>query len=128
MRTIKESLLNNLEAQAQEAEIQGLTKIAAALTDQLEKNSNIRNNNDFYLYSSIDFKKDIENKIWDIIIRSSDYYNQRFDAVEANNIVEKYSNDLIKELRLKLGVEHGVGAYEPEVAGELQDKIVLEID
>ncbi len=128
MRTIKESLLNNLEAQAQEAEIQGLTKIAAALTDQLEKNSNIRNNNDFYLYSSIDFKKDIENKIWDIIIRSSDYYNKRFDAVEANNIVEKYSNDLIKELRLKLGVEHGVGAYEPEVAGELQDKIVLEID
>lgn len=129
MRTVKKTLFHRLSVQAEEAELQGLTKTADALTTQIEKNSsNIRDNSAFYIYSEEDFKKDVEEKIWDIIVRASDFYDLSFDGKEMHKIVEKYANELSNEVRVKIGSDSCVGAYEPTVPGELREKVVIVID
>ncbi len=127
MRTIKNNLLQRLAAQAEEAEIQGLTKIATALTDKISKAA-VRSDDDFYLYANSDFQTDIESNLWDIVIRAADFYDSRFDSLEMQEIIEKYAQDLIHEISVKLGATHQVGAHEPTVPGELPTKIVLEVD
>jgi hypothetical protein len=127
MRTIKNNLLQRLAAQAEEAEVQGLPKVASALTEQISK-ATIRSDEAFYLYASSEFQADVEEKLWDIAVRAADFYDTRFDALEMQGIVEKYAQDLVHEIRTKLGIEHGIGAHEPTVPGEIAGKVVLEID
>lgn len=129
MRTIKKTLFNRLAVQAQEAEIQGLTKVADALTSQIEKNSAyVRKNDEFYVYSEKDVKSDIQNKFWDIIVRIADYYDANIDAKDMQYIIDKAANDILNEVRVKLGINHGIGAYEPNVPGEVSDRVAIELE
>lgn len=129
MRTVKKTLLYRLAAQAEEAELRGLTKVAEALTAQITKNSdNVRQNDSFYAYASEEYQKDVEERIWDAIIRSADFYDAGLDALEMQELVQKYAEDLINEVRAKLGNRHGVGAYEPNVPGEIVERIVIELE
>lgn len=130
MRTIKKTFLTRLAAQAQEAEVQGLTKVADALTSQIEKNSDhIRKNEEFYVYSEKDVKADIQDKFWDIIVRIADYYDTNIDAKEMQALIDKAADDILNDVRVKLGINHGIGAYEPNVPGEeIPDRVTIELE
>jgi hypothetical protein len=127
--TIKKTLLYRLAAQAEEADVQGLEKLSEALTTQISKNaSNVRNSDVSYIYSSDEFKSDIEEKMWDIVIRASDFYNiTTIDAKVIQPLVEKYAQDLKNEIAAYSSIKHGVGAYEPTVPGEINEKVSMEI-
>ena len=43
-------------------------------------------------------------------------------------IAEKYAQDMIDEVRTKLGISHGVGAYEPNVPGEELERVAIELE
>jgi len=129
MRTVKKTLLYRLAAQAEEAEIRGLTKVADALTDQIQKNSdNTRQTGTFYTYAAKDFQKDVEGKLWDIVVRAADFYDAGVDAADMQELVQKYAEDLVNDVRAKLGNKNGIGAYEPTVPGEETQRVVIELD
>jgi hypothetical protein len=127
MRTINEILRDRLLAQADEAEVQGFTKIASHLTDQIEKTS-VRNNSDSYTYPSFDFKNDVEATLWDVVIRVADFHNISIDPKTAQEIIEKTAEDLVRELQIKSGIDHGIGAFEPNVPGEERKTVILNIE
>lgn len=127
MRTVKNTLLYRLAAQAKEADIQGFDKISEVLTAQITKNAgSVRENEALYVYSGEEFQKDIEEKIWDIVVRASDFYDISIDAKEIQPMVEKYAEELTHDICAKFAIKHGVGVYEPGVPGEKQELEVLE--
>lgn len=126
MRTVTENLKNRLIIQSDEAEIQGLTKIASHLLVQAEKVS-VRENDASYTYSNDDFQNDVEKSIWGAVVRFADFHNVSIDAVKAQDLVEKVAADLISELRVKTGTVHGVGAFEPTVSGEERQVVILDV-
>ena len=130
MRTIKENLLRRLGMQAKEAELQGMEKIADALTYQIEKHANFTRHDDaFYVYSEDQFRSDVTNQLWSIILRAADFYGvRRLDASDLQTVVEKSAEDIIQSFRTKTGVHHGVGAYEERVPGEEDMKVSIELD
>lgn len=127
MRTVTENLKNRLILQSEEAEIQGLTKIASHLIDQAEITP-VRADNESYTYSNEDFQNDIEGSIWGAVVRFADFHNVSINAAEAQNIVEKIASDLVSELRVKTGTIHGVGAFEPTISGEERQTLILSVD
>lgn len=130
MRTITENLFHRLAAQAQEAEVQGLSKVAQGLTDQMEKHSSLlRHDDDFYKYSEKEFKSDLNSQFWGVIVRMADFYGVRkFDAAEFQNIIEIASESLLEDFKNLTKVSHGVGAYEEAVLGEVVEKVDIEVE
>lgn len=124
--SIKNSMLKSLAKQAEEADLQGKTKIAETLTTQITKNAhNIRHSDKMYIYSSENFQHDIESSLWDIVIRASDFYDTNFDAEDVQKIVDIYSSELITEFKNKFGKAYG--AHEPIVPGEQSERATIEI-
>jgi len=73
---MKKILAERLNLQASEADTQGKTSLAEILTNVIVKNStNIRNDDDKYIYDKKDFKRDVYNDMWDVIIRTADFYD-----------------------------------------------------
>lgn len=127
MRSITKKLANRLSAQADEAQTQGLNKISTNLRDVINKHS-LRKNDASYTYPEIDLKSDLEKPLWDAIVRIADFYDCNIDAPSMQGLVEKLSEGLIKEVCVKAGIKHGVGAYEPTVPGEIAQKVIIEIE
>ena len=127
MRTVTENLKSRLLIQSEEAEIQGLTKIASHLLVQAEI-APVRADDESYTYSNEDFQNDVENSIWGAVVRFADFHNVSINASQAQDIVEKISASLISELRVKTGTIHGVGAFEPTVSGEERHTVILSVD
>jgi hypothetical protein len=128
MRTIKKTLLYRMIAQADEADLQGLAKVSESLTTQITKNAeSTREVDTHYVYPKTEFQRDVEDKFWDIVVRAADFYDINIDAQEVQPLIEKYAEELTQELRVKFAVKHGVGAYEPTVPGELNDRVMIEI-
>lgn len=130
MRTITENLFHRLAAQAQEAEIQGLTKVAEGLTDQIEKHSSLlRHDDTFYKYNEKEFRHDLNSQFWGLIIRMADYYGiKNFDAAEVQNIIANASENILQDFRNVTKVTHGVGLYETPVPGEILEKADIEVE
>lgn len=129
MRTIKKNLFNRLVLQAEEAEIQGLTKVAESLTTQITKNAdNLRDDSVLYRYSAAQFGQDIHEKLWDFVIRTADFYNVSLEAQEMQKIIERYAADMIHEISNKLGINHSIGAYEEPLPGEQVEIIISDKD
>lgn len=130
MRTIKENLFHRLATQASEAELQGLNKIAEALTTQIEKQSTkLRKDDDSYSYSSEEFDKDITDQLWGVVIRTADFYgSSRIDAVKVQEIIEKLAHQMKSEMCNIIGIPHGVGNYEQKVPGESFERVDIEIE
>lgn len=126
MRSVTENLKTRLIIQSEEAEVQGLTKIASHLIVQAE-NAPVRSDNESYTYSNDDFQNDIESSIWGAVVRFADFHNVTIDAVKAQDLVEKVALDLISELRVKTGTIHGVGAFEPTISGEERQTVILDV-
>ena len=127
MRTINKVLQERLIAQAEEADVQGFTKIAEHLTDKLEVTP-VRDMSERYVYASTDFDKDVNAAVWDIIVRACDFHGVSIDSVEAQKIVDYYSDAVVTDFRKAANVQHGVGAYEPSLPGEVKGVVVTEVE
>ncbi len=126
MRTITKNLMERLVAQAEEAELIGLTKVANHLTDKIEKVST-RGDSDDYTYSRDSLKEDVESKLWDAIIRISDFHNKSVDPKEAQGVIEVFAEKIIDEIQVISGISHGVGNYEPKLPGEALETTTIEV-
>lgn len=127
MRTITETLHKRLVAQSEEAKIQGLTKTASHIDEKIAT-TKVRKNESIYVYSNEDFQKDVESALWDAVLRVADFHNTTFDANEVQNIIDKYSQELVSDLRVLANVEHGVGAFEPTIPGETKAQVILSLE
>lgn len=126
MRTITEKLALRLKAQAKEAKLIGLTKIASHL-DRVAGNKT-RSVEDSYTYASQDLQQDIEGPLWDVIVRIADYYDCSVSPELMQKEIQKISEDLIKVVSREGGIKHGVGAYEPTVPGEVVERVTIEVE
>ena len=126
MRTFKKTFAMRLEAQAGEAEFQGMTKLAGHLRNAVEAAPK-RDGDEFYVYSSEALATDVEANVWDAVLRTADFFDCNIDAAVVQDVVEKYSKHLINEIRLHAGIKHGIGAYEPAVPGETVKRAVIEV-
>lgn len=124
MRTISKTLKKRLIAQAEEANFQGLEKVASRLVHQA-KNSSVRQDFDEYIYSKAELKNDIENLLWSAVVRAEDYFGKTADAKEAGVIVEALADELLSSIRTKIGGDV-IGPYEPFVPGER--RMIVEIN
>ena len=127
MRTFKKTFAMRLEAQADEAEFQGITKLASHLRNAVDATPK-RDNDEFYVYSSESLANDVEGSMWNAILRTADFFDCNIDTATVQGVVEKYSKHLINEIRLHAGIKHGVGAYEPAVPGEMVKRAVIEVN
>lgn len=126
MRTITKNLSMRLEAQAQEADLVGLKKVAGHLNKQVDSNKT-RPSDESYVYASKDLSADVEGQLWNAVVRIADYYNCNVDAELAQKEIEKLAGDLVKAIGRQGGVRHGVGAYEPTVPGEMTGRVAFEV-
>lgn len=124
MRTISNTLKKRLIAQAEEANFQGLEKVARGLAHQV-KNASIRQDDEEYIYSNAELKNDVENLLWNAVVRTEDYFGKTADAKEANLIVEALADELITSIRKKIGGDV-IGPHEPLVPGE--QRMIVEIE
>lgn len=124
MRTISKSLKKRLLAQAEEANFQGLEKVAIKLTHQV-KNNPTRQDFEEYIYSESELQNDVENLLWSAVIRAEDYFGKTADAHEVGKIVQSFADELISSIRTKIGGDV-IGPHEPLVPGEL--RMTVEID
>ena len=127
MKTVKQSLGKRLLAQAEEADVQGLTKVAQSLDNQLSKIS-LRDDDERYIYSSNEFHEDVEGKLWDIMIRAADFYGCNVDGNELQKVIEKAAGELLSEFRVKSGVRLDVGVNEPPLPGETEEDASLVVE
>jgi len=127
MRTISENLRDRMVAEAEEAETQGLVKVAENLTQQVEKNA-VRTDDGRYSYSNEDFTNDIEASLWDVVVRTADFHGQHVDAVQAQKVVESVATEMVREIRNAIGVTHGVGAFEPSTPGEIKETVTISVE
>lgn len=124
MRTISKTLKKRLIAQAEEANFQGMEKVAIRLSQQVKSNPT-RQDADEYIYSSAEMKSDIENLLWNAVVRAEDYFGKTADAKEASILVEALVDELITSIRTKIGGDV-IGPHEPLVPGE--QRMIVEID
>jgi hypothetical protein len=124
--TIAEHVRNRLVAQADEAEVQGLTKIAEHLTNQIEKND-VRPTENFYSYAEYELENDVENILWNAAIRVIDFHDRPFNAVDVYEEVNRVAKELVTNLRIKIGAIDGVGAFEPDLLGEEKGHVSIEL-
>lgn len=127
MKSVKQSIAERLMAQAREADVQGLTKVAKSLDNQLSK-IKLRQDDTHYVYSSNEFHEDVENKLWDIMVRAADFYGCNVDGGELQKVVEKAAEGLLSEFRVKSGVRLDVGANEPQMPGETREEAALIVE
>lgn len=129
METINSTLFFRLLAQAEEAETQGMEKLAESLTTQIEKNASlIRESDENYSYSSESFQKDVNDHLWNAVLRVADFYDvKQFHADKTQEMIEKMAKEIVSEICLQANINHGVGAYEEPVPGELINQVNLEV-
>lgn len=127
MRTVKETFAKRLKLQKQEADCQGLTKVASNLEHVVEK-LETRADADSYLYLEKDAISDVEKHMWDATVRLADFYDCQIDAGQMQEVIEKLAGTLMHEIRVHGGVQHGIGAHEPEVPGEAPERVTIEVE
>jgi hypothetical protein len=129
-RTINQNLFLRLAAQAEEAELQGLTKEAAALTKQIDVYADkTRPNEGFYVYGTDEFQTDLNDQLWNAAMRVADFYGiQRLDAAYVQEMIDKTAENMKASLRRHAGIREDVGAYEPTVPGEEHAVVAFEVE
>jgi hypothetical protein len=111
-------IYNKLLLQAEEAESQGLVKLAESIRNAIGE----KPENDICFYSYRDLEDDITNKLWELACCVLKYYDLKsVDAQQINSLVESYSSKFLSELEQLLNTDKiKVGPLEPEVPGELK--------
>jgi hypothetical protein len=124
MRTISKNLKRRLLAQAEEANFQGLEKVAIKLSHQANNNPT-RHDFEEYVYSHNELQNDVENLLWSAAVRTQDYYGKTASAEEVGKLIEAFADELISSIRTKIGGDV-IGPHEPLVPGE--QRMIVEID
>jgi hypothetical protein len=124
MRTISKNLKKRLIAQADEANFQGMEKVAAKLSI-MANSTPTRNDFEEYVYSHNELQNDVENLLWSAAIRTQDYFGKTASAEGIGELIESLAEELISGIRKKVGGS-AVGPYEPLVPGE--QRMIVEID
>jgi len=121
MRTITKKLSLRLKAQAKEADLVGLKKLAGHL-GRLSK-TKTRPTEESYVYA------EEEGPIWEAVLRIADYYDCNVNPELIQNNIEKLSKDLVIAVSKQAGIKHGVGVFEPTVPGEeVIEQVLIEVD
>ena len=115
MKQLNTKFLERLSAQAEEAENIGLNHIANHLTDQIVKRANASNAS---FYDPEEYDDDIESCVWDAVIATASFHGTSFDALQMQDLVEKFAYDLKSSCRRQMGVKTSVGVFENKVPGE----------
>ena len=123
MKTINKKLADRLNLQLNEAKLQGLDKIASNI-EHVVKTAIVRKSDEEYTYSSEDLGKDVSEALWTGVVRAADFYDCNIDAVAMEKAIAHFASQLIEEVRVQGGVVHGVGTFEPKVAGEADLPVV----
>ncbi|MFA5757974.1 MAG: hypothetical protein WC942_01155 [Clostridia bacterium] len=124
MRTISKNLKRRLLAQIEEANFQGLEKVASQLEVQSEAYA-VRDDSEEYIYSENDLRTDVESLLWSAAVRTQDYFGKTADASKIATIVDSYSDEIIESIRNTIGGDV-IGPHEPLIPGE--KRFVVEID
>lgn len=127
MRSINNILRDRLYSEAEEADNSGLVKIAENITKQLEDVS-VRSNDSAYSYENEDFQQDVQDLLWKVILRASDFYDKHLDSEKSQDIVDFYADKIVKNFLSSAGIDHGVGAYESRTPGENGERIELNVE
>lgn len=129
MRFITKKMFDRLAAQKEEANTLKLTKLANHLDSHvLNKSAEVRSNDESYLYTQGQMRTDVEGALWDATIRVADYFGLPFDALQAQQMIEKIADDLIDEMRVAVGNDSGVGPYDAKTPGETSEHVAFEVE
>lgn len=127
MRTVTSNFYKRLQAQKEEAELLKLKKVSENINGILTKYANAqRDPAADYSYASVELEDDVQKTLWDAIVRVADFYGTHIDAAETQGLIEKISQDLIEEVRVKSGAT--IGVYEPGLPGETKQMVVIEVE
>lgn len=129
MRTISKTQFNRYMLEAEEAELLNKETIASNLTKQLVKRADaLRDDDDSYLYDSESFESDVQESIWDIIVRVGDFFGTQIPAEKANEIASFYAEKIVDDIKKEAGINAHVGLHEPSLPGEHRETTTLEIE
>lgn len=126
-RTINEIYRDRLVAEAEEAENRGMVKIAENITRQLER-APVRDKTASYTYNNESFEQDVQDALWDAVIRTADFHGVFISASRVQGIVEAHSKLLLDDIRKTAGIPSSIGAYEDKLIGEYRDSSVIEVE
>lgn len=117
MRQLTTKFLERLNAQAEEAENIGATHVANHITDQIVKNAETKTVKS--TYDPDEYEHDIESCVWDAVIATASFHGiSNFDALQVQNFVEKFAEDLKVSCRNQMKIKTVIGSYENKVPGE----------
>ncbi len=105
MVTLNEVLKNKLLLQAEEAQEQGMTKLGQAIVNAVDQSSI----DEKYSYSQM--SDEIHSDLWKVAARLMKYYNlYSVNAEQIDKVVLAWSNKLVEDLELSLGVDEVIGS------------------
>jgi len=105
MVTLNEILKNKLLLQAEEAREQGMIKLGQAIVNAVDESST----DEKYSYSQMN--DEVHSDLWKVAARLMKYYNlYSIDAEQIDKVVLAWSNKLIEDLELSLGVDEVISS------------------
>ena len=126
-RTINEIYRDRLVAEADEADNMRLTKLAENITRQVERQP-IRGASESYTYPSDAFEQDVQDALWDVVVRTADFHGSFISSQRAQEIVDHFSQEMVDSIRKAAKITSPVGAYEPRLPGEELASAVIEVE
>jgi len=115
MKKLNETIYNKLLLQAEEANDQGLKKLANALYESLADDAT-KDDEDSSLK---ELKTEVYNDLWKIATKIAGYYgSESLDAKKLDPEINYASDKLFSLFKDSLNIESTFGLNEPEVMGE----------
>ncbi len=112
---LNEIIYNKLLLQAEEAQHQGLTKLASGILQAVGPYPAEEPEN--YAYS--DLNKNIYDQLWKVTSQIIAYHDiKSVQAEQLDQVLNVFAEKLINELEFCLGVEGQVGPLEPKLPGQ----------
>lgn len=110
-------IYNKLLLQANEAQHQGLTKLAEAITESINDEPIVDN----VTYSYNQLKNDVYKDLWKVATKLIRYYNMSsVDTMKLHSDIETYAEKILDDLEITLDVDHVIkDTTEPKMPGEM---------
>lgn len=120
MTSINAQLLKRLNLQANEAKQQGKVELASHINTQLVKcASKVINENSDFSYSNVEFNHDVKEKLWDVLLTCASFYDLKsINTEKMDQVIEKFANEFVNEIRIANNVESVIGKFEEKLLGQ----------
>lgn len=117
MSKINSVIHKKLVLQAEEAKELKLTKLADGLLNSV--GSIPRDENEEFIYSHADLKKDIYNSLWKMALNVVAYHDLKsVDAQKIDEVLSDMTNEIVLNVESVLNVENKIGPFEPKLFGQ----------